>query len=266
MLCMNPPVVLRWLDMDTGSRQARKICVAREDFLPGGTKQRGVIPFLRELKSQGHRKMVYVSPFAGFAQIALASGCEQVGLECELYCSKDPRHSGLVAHPYTERARAHGANVRILNDLDEANRAADESLGDGFRVPLGFAHPSFYRAYREALIAEWVQIESAHGLPARVWFSVGSGTLARTLQSFVPQSVDLMGVDVHVLSSDDQRISELARDRRFKLLSAPLEFVQTATDAPPFTSNAHYDAKVWGALKAERGPSEGYELYWNVAG
>ncbi len=48
------------------------IWIAREDLLPGGTKQRAVIPYLRELSALGYRQLAYASPFCGYAQVALA--------------------------------------------------------------------------------------------------------------------------------------------------------------------------------------------------
>ncbi|RYZ79617.1 MAG: hypothetical protein EOP06_26860, partial [Proteobacteria bacterium] len=64
--------------------------VVRDDLLIGGTKQRAIIPFITELRQQGYDNFFYASPFCGFAQIALATAVQLLGVECTIYCEKAP--------------------------------------------------------------------------------------------------------------------------------------------------------------------------------
>ena len=53
-------------------RPDQEIVVIRDDLLCGGTKSRVAYPFIENLVSKGYKEFVYVSPWYGGAQIALA--------------------------------------------------------------------------------------------------------------------------------------------------------------------------------------------------
>lgn len=97
------------------------IHIVRDDMLKGGTKQRAIIPYLRSLKSKGYKTFVYASPFSGFAQVALASGCQDLNLECILYCEQDQTINDQgVSHKFTKLASSMGAKILLTKNLDEA--------------------------------------------------------------------------------------------------------------------------------------------------
>src|SRR5687768_9894600 len=85
----SPPIELEALPVARG-----RLHVVRDDRLEGGTKQRAAEPFLAELVVDGVREVVYASPFAGFAQVALAASCRRVGLRCTVFASRDPAAPG----------------------------------------------------------------------------------------------------------------------------------------------------------------------------
>src|SRR5688500_15882484 len=102
-----------------------EVVVVRDDLLAGGTKQRACVPFLHDLKARGHRRFVYASPFAGFAQVALSLSCREIGLECRIYAEDDK--TALLPqcpHPFTSLAAKAGAEIVLTKSLDQAERLA----------------------------------------------------------------------------------------------------------------------------------------------
>lgn len=257
-----PPLFLDQVPLD----ESRSVYVAREDLLPGGTKQRAVIPFLRDLVRGGAKRFYYASPFAGFAQVALARGCAELGLPCVIYAEEDRTRGGGNAHAFTKLAEASGARVYVRGSLGEAEAACAVEAGavpGGYKIPLGFRAPEFQRYLRLALKGQVSEVQRRLGrFPKRVWLPVGSATLADAFLAVAPAGTEFACVNVHVLSGSDPRVRGLERDPRVRLLSAPEEFPEPAGVPPPLPSNVHYDAKLWRFLQA--GAASG-DLWWNVA-
>lgn len=63
----------------------KTIHVVREDLLPGGTKQRAVSHFISQSAESGRCQFVYASPFCGYAQVALAYVCRELGFPCTVF-------------------------------------------------------------------------------------------------------------------------------------------------------------------------------------
>jgi hypothetical protein len=118
----SPDIVIEPLRVKNGI-----VRVVRDDLLPGGTKQRAIIPYLEELIARGYDDFVYASPFCGYAQVALASACAELGVKATLYCETD-QTPGITPgfHPFSERARGLGAEILRVESLDEATRNARE--------------------------------------------------------------------------------------------------------------------------------------------
>ena len=240
--------------------------MAREDLLPGGTKQRAVIPFLKELARGGARSFYYASPFAGFAQVALAKGCAQLGFSCVIYAEEDRTGPGGTAHAFTKLAESSGAKIVLRPSLSEAERACEveaATVQGGFKIPLGFRAPAFQRYLRLALKGQVAEVQRRLGFsPKRVWLPVGSATLADAFLSVAPGGTEFACVNVHVLEASDPRVEGLKQDPRVRLFSAPEGFPERAEVPPPLPSNVHYDAKLWRFLR--EGAASG-DLWWNVA-
>ena len=256
----SPPLQITSLVTSSGA----SIGVVRDDLLIGGTKQRACAPFLETLLSQGHEHFVYASPFAGFAQVALAYVSSELGTRCTLICEKDQRFpTKFQKHPFTQLAESFGARIVLVNDLDEAEAFAQRLSDQGLmKIPLGFNCPEFKTELAREVERAWIQIRSMRPGIKRLWLPIGSGTLLSTFKEVIPSRIQLMGVNVRVLSDEDHRIEALRRDPAVKFFQCPLRFHEEAQNLPAIPSNLFYDAKIW-ALLNEHG-QEG-DLWWNVA-
>lgn len=256
-----PPIQVDHLHLDA----ARSIYVVRDDLLPAGTKQRAILPLLKDFQKQGVRDVVYASPFAGFAQIALAYGCQAVGMRCKVYCERDPGQPGLKPHSFTLLAQQWGAEVVVVETLAEAEeRSLEHAEKNGaFKIPLGFHCREFQAHFQAAVTFALGSLRRQLGfLPTRVWLPVGSGTLAQAFRKAAPPSMHLNCVDVHVLHDRDLRIQALQKLPSVSYFSAEQEFKDRATALPPVPSNLHYDAKLWAFVQSF---AEDGDLWWNVA-
>lgn len=259
----SPDVELTALEVPAG-----RVHVVRDDLLLGGTKQRAAVPYLAELVAAGHREVVYASPFAGFAQVALASSARHLGLACTLFCEQDqarPEAPG-QPHAFSRLAESLGARLVLLPTLDEAERAAaiHAAAGPGaFKIPLGFNAPSFLAHLERELRRQWPLVVAWLGAaPRTLWLPVGSGTLASAFRGVVPEETALRCVDVRVLDPQDPRLQRLVRRPGIRLAAAAEPFSRVAVTPPPVPSNAHYDAKLWAFLLAE---GQDGDVWWNVA-
>lgn len=266
-LVLSPDCVIEALPLRSPTQV---LYVVRDDLLEGGTKQRAALPFLRDVAREGVREFVYASPFAGFAQIALAVACQKLKFECRVIAEADPSLSrgpqGKVAHPFSQLAQSFGARLELVTDLrDASTRASDYAaeLPERFNVPLGFDH-ELYRFYlREAIGLQWQSIRNTLPQPPSViWLPIGSGTLARVFREVIPLEIPLACVDVHVLAQDDQRIRSVRSLENTRYYSALEAFAEPVRKPPPIPSNAHYDAKLWTAILAH---ARHGDLWWNVA-
>ena len=253
--------------IDRISFGGKKFFAVRDDFLPGGTKQRACAPFLQEVVKKGQSEFYYASPFAGFAQVALAYTCQQLGLKCVLFCESDPTEKSFgQKHEFTRLAESYGAKISMYSSLAEAEKHATEKARQShssFKIPLGFKCAPFTDALEQALRIQWNQVISQIGsVPRRLWLPVGSGTLVSVFERIVSPTTKLMCVDVHVLPAKDLRIISLVKNAKINLFSAPESFKDLAVLPPEIPSNIHYDAKLWQFL-VQFGQSE--DLWWNVA-
>jgi hypothetical protein len=241
--------------------------IVREDLLPGGSKQRACAPLLQALVDRGHSHFIYASPFCGFAQVALAYVCRELGLSCQIFAERAPTADNIeFKHTFTQLAESYGAKVFMVNSLEEAEIFAGESarrVPRSFKIPLGFNCVEFRDAYEREIRAQWATICSLFdGPPRRLWLPVGSGTLASIFSRVVDDRTSLQCVNVRVLPDEDDRLARLRSDPRVQFFSAPEHFHEAARVSPALPSNAHYDAKLWQFL-VEHG--EAGDLWWNVA-
>ncbi len=237
--------------------------VVRDDLLPGGTKQRAAGPYVRDMIRKGYKRFVYASPFSGFAQVALASVCQSLKVECIIVCERDQRRSDYAFHPFSLTAREYGAKLIMTEDLAEAEAQTlllqDEKT---LKIPLGFDCPIFrnYLAleFRKAL----KHIEHRCGPIRTMWMPVGSGTLVRTLLTVLPKEARLKCVNVRILTQEDPRLKAVLADPRVELFEAPVPFRDAAPEPPAIPSNLFYDAKLWSFIKQH---GQTGDVWWNVA-
>lgn len=254
---LSPRVVLSPLEIETGT-----VHVVRDDLLPGGTKQRAVTGYLRDAISEGVTSFVYASPPPGFAQVALAYVCGQMGVDCVLFCEQ----VGGRFHEYSLLARSHGATIHPCSTLPVAEKEAGD-YRDGTpncrKLPLGFAEPGYLCYLRTAVAREWANITHDLGrAPRRVWLPVGSATLGTVFSDVLPDDVELHCVDVRILDPRDTRLRDLAARPRVTMYRTGELFCEPCADQPPIPANVHYDAKLWALLRHHG--TDG-DLWWNVA-
>lgn len=254
-----PPVHFQKLQLDEG----KHIHIAREDLLTGGTKQRACLPYLKHLMGLGRSKFIYASPFAGFAQVALAYCSQALGAEAVLFCEKDP--STQESHEFSLLAQKYGARIILCESLLDAESKAITFLKQNpqfFKIPLGFDDPQFRTELKNALIEPLSNFFQANPKSRSLWVSLGSGTLLKCLRQVLPQRINIEAVDVHVLSAKDPRIQVTKELEGVRVHSAKQEFHVRCEEKPPLPSNIHYDAKVWGFLNSS---ADENDLWWNVA-
>jgi hypothetical protein len=255
---LSPPPVLDTLTIGAG-----RVTVVREDLLPGGTKQRALLPYLSDALAGGCRSFVYASPPPGYAQVALAYVAQRLGVGCTVFGELTGAGS---LHEYSRLARSYGATVHPAPSLAaaEADAAAHAAtVPDCCRLPLGFGDACFMAHYRAALTRAWTRIVEELGhLPRRVWLPVGSATLATVFRQVVPAETTLLCVNVRVLARDDARLRRLAQLPGVVLRHAPELFHEPCATPVPIPSNEHYDAKLWRLVR-DQGSDR--DLWWNVA-
>ncbi|MGH3729374.1 MAG: pyridoxal-phosphate dependent enzyme [Micromonosporaceae bacterium] len=242
-----------------------RVHVVRDDLLPGGTKERAAVPYLRWLVDEGHHEFVYASPFAGFAQVALAAAADRLGVACQLFCESDPARPGMARHEFTTLAAGFGARIELVRDLATGHRKAQRyaAAPGRYQVPLGFDDERFRKLMAAELTSAWHQLrDQIGGSPRRLWLPVGSGTLANCFRSAIGDDVRLLCVDVRVLPTGDGRLTEIAGWSNAELQRAPQAFAEPASPPPPVPSNAHYDAKLWQFITAA---GRDGDVWWNVA-
>ena len=126
--------------IDTLRVHGQKIQVARDDLLPGGTKQRACIPLLKSPLLQEYNEFIYASPFCGFAQIALAQACFELNLKCQIFCETAPGLPFTARHEFTRIAESFGAKVVIVPTLEAAEEAAQflsHTTPNALQISLG---------------------------------------------------------------------------------------------------------------------------------
>jgi hypothetical protein len=223
------------------------IWVVRDDLLPAGTKQR--LPWDRMLA--GASTHALAAPVYGFAQIALAWGCQQQGKRAVIFSAarKEP-------HPLSLRAAGLGAEIVPVpfGRMSVLRRRALDRVGgmngQGRLWPLGFDLPEVVEALAAVVAGVLRRMPES---PSEVWCCAGSGTMCRAIQQAWNGPIFAVLIGKNLTPAMTGR----ALQRR-----APEDFGEPAVAPPPFPSNPWYDAKAWRFVRAEAKPGA---LFWNVA-
>lgn len=150
---LSPPVQLTQL-----KHRGKTFYIAREDLLPGGTKQRAVAHFVRLLTKQGYSHIVYASPFCGYAQVALSYVCQILHVHCTIVAESDPHSVKFAKHKYTRLAETYGANIILVKSLFEAEEKATRFAllrEEYYQAPLGFDCPDYKNFLKIELLKQW---------------------------------------------------------------------------------------------------------------
>lgn len=214
--------------------------IVRDDKLPGGSKVRYLKPLV---EASAETKFIYASPAYGYAQVALAHVCRELGKEAIIFVAKRKE-----LHPRTQEAKDAGATIYeiphgYLSVIQARAREYQEKNG-GYVIPWGANIPEAIEYFAESA-------RKIPYTPKEVWACAGSGTLIRGLQKAWPDAVFYA---VRVGGKPD-----VGNARQ---LTAKEKYEQDAKKKPPFPSCGNYDAKVWQFFIRYAKPGA---LFWNVA-
>lgn len=223
-------------------KDGRIIRVVRDDLLPAGTKQRALLEWMPKQKN---KHFVFGSaPATGYAQVALAYVCRELGPEYSIKLFMAKRK---VLHERTERALEYGADITFLdfgmlsNTEAHAKRYAAET--GAFLFPIGLEAPGVLETIAK-------QARTIKPAPTEFWTVVGGGTLNRALQLAWPDA-----------AANAIQVGHKANVGRATLWEAPERYDQKAQIMPPFPSVPEIDAKAWRFIREHA--SDG-ALFWNV--
>lgn len=234
-----------------------RVEVIEDNHLPVGTKQRGVLPYMRNLIRENPlvKEVVYTGGFNGYGPVVAAFAAQECGLKCHLLLTTSRVGNGtkfsfqrLEKETTVIKARYYGAEITFINSwkklVDRGKRiTADPTV---FWLPLGLEHPTFTRALSHAISIAGKDHDFKHIVVAG-----GVGQIAKAIKIAFP---DCKVTAVAVSSVDKLRN---------KLSGTGVEVVGRLTSGngnPPvptiigYDSYAYYVAKHLGAT------------WWNVAG
>jgi hypothetical protein len=228
------------------------INVVRDDLIPGGTKQRVLEPWLKEM---GPGEYVYASPAEGYAQIALALACKALGPKWRAHIFVARRKT---QHYRTLEAQRQGATITLVDNVAGFNvlnaRAREYAFHSKWSqgvqlLPFGLDAPRFKELMVQTVKDNWRRL--GYNAPKEVWAVVGSGTLIRCLQEVWPKA-----------RFNAVQVGHKADIGKAKRYIAPESFSQKAKIMPPFPSCDTYDAKGWQFVETHASRNA---LFWNVA-
>jgi len=214
------------------------VWVVRDDLVPGGSKRRVIDRLL-----VSGTEFVYASPAYGYAQIALAHACRDLGLRATVFTAKRTRMHDRTAEAARAGARIIMVPTGYMTNVRAKARAYCDATGAEL-LPFGLDVPEFLEGF--AAVAAGLELQ-----PTEVWTVAGSGTLSRALQAAWPAAV------FHAV-----RVGAEPRAGRATVHVAPERFEDDAREPPPFPSCSNYDAKAWRFVQRMAQPGA---LFWNVA-
>lgn len=241
-------------------RSSFTVKVVRDDLLPGGTKQRAMVPVLANLTE---RELVLPSANSGYAQVALAVAATATNKIGTAFIADRAKETAA-----TKLARKFGGNIKPVRPgymTVRKKRAQDYAAQQNKKKPgstrlfaLGADEPIF----EETLLKELkLALPSGFRAPKRVWVAVGSGVLMRVLGQLWPNTM-LLGVEVGMQQSASEILGTQRAKKSKIYIEEELSFDKETKDLPPWPSVANYDAKLWKYIKkyGQQG-----DLVWNVA-
>lgn len=221
------------------------INVVRDDLLSGGTKRRFIYKFLTSHPNV--KEWVYASPRVGYAQVALAHACKDLGLKATVVIPKG-KHFFLTTEAISLGANIIEVPMGFLTHIQHvAKKYASENTNCGL-IPFGLDHPIIIEEIKN--IASSLDIK-----PKEVWTCISSGVLSRGLQAAWPDA-KFYGVGVGHGTTDRER-------GRAHIFYSKYKFNQKckSDEKPPFPSSDYYDSKVWSFIKEHASDDA---LFWNV--
>lgn len=246
---------------NTNGESKIKLNIIRDDLLPAGTKQRAMVPYLKNKKET---EFVYVSPFTGGAQITLAYATVKTAKHVTLFINKvRPRH------PLTLKALKLGDKNKFkLIEVNYGNfkklrklcadyiKKVEKEKGNGYikEIHLGFDEKEYNDLFIKQLkLALPEKLKKKN--PKRLWVPCGSTTILKALYEVLPKT-HFIAVQTGKTIWPDQIIS-----KRTTLLKSREQFYEKAKEQPPYPTTQSYDAKMWVFIKEI---AQDNDYVWNV--
>jgi hypothetical protein len=237
------------------------LIVIRDDLLDdgGGTKLRGLIPYLSHPSNQQFKEFVYASPVVGAAQLAIASACKTLGKTAVVFTA-----TRKIRHINTVKVEELGGDIhyaklgacRISNIKAQANEYASSRMSCKM-LPWGLAGDGLFMECLVSGIRAGCAAEKPDAFGGTIWVVAGSGTLLAALcQVFVNARFKVVKVGAN--TQFDPHVAS----RIEKVFIAPEKYEQEARTPPPYPSNAWYDAKMWQFVMDNANDGD---IVWNVA-
>jgi hypothetical protein len=216
--------------------------IIQDGILPGGTKQRAAVTFLKTISA---RVVVYAGPSSGLAQIALSLAAPIANKEFIMFTDDLPNPLKDLGKKYSKYYEF-AAPLKII-----AEKARDFCTQTGAELlPFGLESMDFKNILAGA-IREAVKFEA----PRRLWVVAGSATLLNALYCVFPNTFFCTLQVGRKIWWDQIDLS------RTKLFKETIPFNKPAEDLPPYESIITYDAKIWKWVKKYGEPGD---YIWNV--
>src|SRR3990167_591575 len=259
------------IKVEPATWEGKTFHVIREDYLPGGTKQRALFEFINRRKEE---EFVYAGPTSGYAHCALSYVTKLLNKKATVFLQTGAPHRDEHA-PLVQYTRSNGANIHLLaKTLDDTTKDATnyvENVNKGketptcFMCPFGLDSEEYKEILRNALISAMPQ-ELKDSPPKRLWITVGSGTLLRVIATIWTETVFMpvrVGKGVWEDQYDPQVWKRMGDGLTIEDLKAPQRFFEKVAREllPPYSSVSNYDAKVWQFVQ-KHGKDGDY--IWNV--
>jgi len=223
--------------------------VVRDDLLAHGSKER-FIDFM--VKTSKETEFVFgASNKVGWGAISLSAVCRKYGKKAVFFMAKTANPTWHQQEVLRLGGRIEWVANGMLNVTQaRARQYANKNPQKRRLLPIGLED--------ETVLGSIIKV--AQGLkiaPKEVWTVASSGTLSRGLQLAFPKAKFFAVQTGHTLRAESAG--------RAKVLVSPYKFDKSVknSDAPPYPSEAFYDAKLWQFVRNHGAKGA---LIWNVAG
>ena len=241
----NPDIIITPIEYEN-----KHFNIIRDDYLIGGTKQRGLVPLLENTNKD---TFIYGGPIYGYAQIALAYSAYLTHKKSVVFVEKK-----YPMFPLTSYAKSFGAKIEEVSPpayLDKvllhSKNYYEQDIPNRFLIKFGADDKLFIEYMISNIIKAW----QTNKHPDRIWLVAGSGILLHILYKVFPHTFFNV-VQVGKTIWEDQLDT-----KRTKLYISPEKFQNIAKEQPPYPTVSTYDAKLWYFIKKD-GMDNDY--IWNV--
>lgn len=241
----NPSFIIKETNYDN-----KKFKVVRDDYLIGGTKQRGLVEMMENIDKS---IFIYGGPVQGYAQIALSYSAYLTHKKAVVIVEKRQN-----LFPLTRYAKSFGAFIKEVPQpaylekiLEYSKKFYEQDKKERYLIKFGADEDIFTENMKKNIKEAWGDNEH----PEKLWLVAGSTVLLNVLYSVFPKTFFNV-VQVGRKIWEDQLDS-----KRTKLYISKEKFTRVAVEQPPYPTVSTYDAKLWTFVKRY---GEDGDFIWNV--